>query len=162
MTPHSLNSPQHDFDFFFGHWQVRHRRLRERLKGCQDWDEFDGRCSAQPLLGGQGNIDDNWLDLPGGAYRAVTLRAFDPSGRLWAIWWLDARRPHGLDVPVRGGFDASGQGLFYADDELDGRPIRVRFRWHDIQADRCRWEQAFSTDAGASWEVNWTMEFTRM
>ncbi|MBB5205178.1 hypothetical protein HNQ51_002497 [Inhella inkyongensis] len=166
MTPHAPNTPQHDFDFFFGQWQVRHRRLRERLKGCQDWDEFDGRCSAQPLLGGQGNIDDNWLDLPAGAYRAVTLRAFDPSSGLWAIWWLDARRPHGLDVPVRGGFDANREGLFYADDELDDRPIRVRFRWHDIQADSCRWEQAFSVDGGADseaqWEVNWTMEFTRV
>ena len=25
-----------------------------------------------------------------------------------------------------------------------------------------RWEQAFSADGGATWEVNWVMEFTRV
>ena len=35
MTPHAPNTPQHDFDFFFGQWQVRHRRLRERLKAVE-------------------------------------------------------------------------------------------------------------------------------
>lgn len=157
MTP----SSSQDFDFLFGHWDVRHRRLCHRLQGCQDWDVFGGRCHAQPLLGGQGNVDDNWLDLPAGAYRAATLRAFDPFSGQWAIWWLDARHPHQLDVPVRGGF-AHGEGCFYADDVLDGRPIRVRFRWSGIGAQACHWEQAFSADGGASWEPNWTMDFERV
>src|SRR3954466_7657374 len=43
-----------DFDFFFGRWQVRHRRLKERLAGSREWIEFDGTSVAQPLLGGFG------------------------------------------------------------------------------------------------------------
>ena len=31
-----------DFDFLVGDWQVGHRRLRKRLVGSQDWDEFGG------------------------------------------------------------------------------------------------------------------------
>ena len=154
-------SSEHDFDFLTGHWRVLHRRLRERLAGIEEWQEFDGTCVMQTMLGGQGNIDDNVLNLPAGAYRATSIRAFDPRTGRWAIWWLDARNPHRLDEPVMGGFER-GVGTFYADDTLNGRPIRVRFRWTDTRAGSPRWEQAFSADAGKSWETNWTMTFVRV
>lgn len=150
-----------DFDFLVGSWTVQHRRLRRRLAGCQDWDHFCGTSRLWLVLDGLGTVDDNWLDLPGGAYRAVTLRAFDPVARHWSIWWLDGRQPQDLDTPVRGGFGADGVGRFYGDDVFEGRPIRVRFEWSDITPHRCRWVQAFSADAGVSWEVNWEMDFTR-
>jgi hypothetical protein len=31
-----------DFDFFIGRWKAHNRRLRERLKGSNDWDELEG------------------------------------------------------------------------------------------------------------------------
>lgn len=148
----------HDFDFFLGDWHVRHQRLRARLAGCDNWDAFDGTCRVRPLLGGAGNVDDNVLDLPDGAYRAATLRSCDPATGLWSIWWLDGRWPHRLDTPMVGRF-VDGVGTFLADDMLDGRPIRVRFLWHAGIAPR--WEQAFSVDDGGSWETNWTMDFVR-
>ena len=150
----------HDFDFLHGSWAVRHRRLKKRLAGSDDWAEFDGDSTTQPILGGAGNIEDNLIDLPGGAYRAVALRSYDVASATWAIWWLDGRSPHGLDVPVIGRFEA-GTGTFLADDIFEGRPIRVRFLWRLIDRDNCRWEQAFSADAGKSWENNWTMDFSR-
>lgn len=150
-----------DFDFLHGHWRVRHRRLKARLQHCQDWIEFEGRCSAQPLLSGAANVDDNWLDLPDGAYRAATLRAYDAASDQWSIWWLDGRHPlHPLDPPMRGRFEG-GEGLFLADDQFEGRPIQVRFIWRVQGTDACHWEQAFSTDGGRSWETNWTMAFER-
>lgn len=155
-----FESSERDFDFLAGHWRVFHRRLRERLVGCDEWQEFDGSCCAQPILGGQGNIDDNVLNLPGSAYRAVSLRAHDPKTKRWAIWWLDARYPHCLDVPVIGGFEG-GVGTFFADDTLNGRPIRVRFQWTDTQTATPQWAQAFSPDDGKTWETNWTMRFVR-
>jgi hypothetical protein len=156
-------STRHDFDFLFGAWTVRHRRLRERLAGCDDWQRFDGSSRAQPLLDGLGNVDDNVIELPGAPYRAATLRIFDESRRQWSIWWLDARHPQApLDPPMVGGFDGQGNGLFFAEDQINGRPIRVRFRWLDTLGERPRWEQAFSTDAGQSWEVNWEMDFERV
>ena len=123
-------------------------------------DEDPARVAGL-VVGGAGNVDDNILEWPGGAYQAVTLRAFNRASRTWAIWWLDGRQPHQLDVPVIGSF-ADGVGAFYADDRLNGLPIRVRFLWTETQAGRPRWEQAFSDDAGASWETNWVMRFTRL
>jgi hypothetical protein len=157
MTHATPTGTASDFDFFHGRWRVSHRRLKERLVGCTEWEEFSGQCWCQPLLGGAGNFDDNIVDLPTGTYRAVTLRSLDPATRHWAIWWLDARHPHSLDAPVIGGFE-NGIGRFYARDELGGVPILVRFDW--TAGPSPIWEQAFSTDDGASWEINWVMHFT--
>jgi hypothetical protein len=151
----------HDFDFYFGRWRVRHRRLTARLAGSDDWEAFDGTSTAWPLLGGAGNVDDNVLELPSGSYRAVSLRSYDPVADAWSIWWLDGRNPGRLDPPVVGGF-RNGVGTFIGEDTFDGRPILVRFLWSDITATACRWEQAFSADGGATWEVNWVMESTRL
>jgi len=150
----------HDFDFEQGDWRVRHRAITSRLTGCTEWEEFEGVCSARLILGGHGNIEDNLIHLPGGSYRAVALRSFNQATGAWAIWWLDGRSPHRLDVPVVGRF-VDGLGTFLADDTLDGRPIRVRFHWGDTASESPRWEQAFSADGGATWETNWTMRFTR-
>jgi quinol monooxygenase YgiN len=149
-----------DFDFLIGSWRVHHRRLKERLARNHDWIEFDGTCVMQRILGGVGNMDENVLDFPGSAYRAVTLRIYDAAKKQWSIWWIDGRNPSHLDPPLVGGFK-DGVGTFYADDTFIGKPIRVRFLWTDTMSDTPHWEQAFSVDGGKTWETNWTMDFTK-
>lgn len=153
-------APPADFDFMVGDWTVRHRRLDARLCGCNDWTEFAGRSCTRPILGGWGNVEDNVLCFPGGAVRATAFRSFDRQTKQWAIWWLDGRAPHALDVPVVGSF-AGPVGVFFADDTLDGKPIKVRFTWNANPGGHPVWEQAFSDTDGATWETNWVMEFVR-
>lgn len=155
------SAPSSDFDFLFGRWRVEHHRLQTRLAGASNWQVFEGHCEVRPLLGGFGNVDDNHLELPAGHYRAVSLRSFDPVTRQWSIWWLDGRQPSQLDLPVRGSFTGD-EGLFFAEDRLDGRAIRVRFRWLPRDPGGPLWEQAFSADCGDSWETNWRMRFIRL
>jgi hypothetical protein len=154
-------SSANDFDFIIGDWRVLHRRLKQRLVGCTDWIEFEGTSTTRKIMGGFGNLEDNVLEPPDGAYRALAMRSFDPATARWAIWWLDGRRPHQLDVPVVGRFD-DGIGVFLAHDILDGKPITVRFTWTHLEDDTARWEQAFSDAGGNPWETNWTMDFTRI
>ena len=151
---------QQAFDFQRGTWTVRHRRLKQRLAGCREWEAFDGTCEQRPILGGAGNVEDNLLHISTGSYRAIALRSWDPATARWAIWWLDSRAPHALDVPVVGRFEA-GVGSFYAEDVLDGVPVRLRFLWLRTDTPTPRWEQALSADGGATWETNWTMDFER-
>ena len=153
--------PITDLDFLVGRWKVQHRRLKARLAGCTEWERFGGTSELRLLMNGHGTIDDNVIELPSGPYRAVTLRSYDPGSRQWAIWWLDGRDPHRIDAPMRGGFASDGSGAFYADEDFNGRAIRVRFLWTDITPQSCRWQQAFSADGGATWETNWVMDFTR-
>uniref|UniRef100_UPI0030F3CD30 hypothetical protein n=1 Tax=Phenylobacterium sp. TaxID=1871053 RepID=UPI0030F3CD30 len=149
-----------DFDFLIGHWRVRHRVLR---KGSQrDWMEFEGTSSTRKVLGGQGNIEENLLASPAGAYHAMAIRSFDAKSAEWSIWWLDGRFPLGpLDPPVRRRFQ-DGVGAFYSDDLVDGKSRRTRYLWSKITPATCQWDQATSNDQGATWETNWVMAFNRV
>jgi len=147
-----------DFDFIIGDWQVRHRRLNARLSGCTDWTEFMGTSSTRKILGGFGNVEDNVLRFPDGDVRAAAFRSFNEATQEWAIWWLDGRAPHQLDVPVVGRFTGP-VGVFLANDRLNDKPIAVRFTWHANLGHHPIWEQAFSGDGGQTWETNWVMEF---
>jgi hypothetical protein len=160
-TSSATTSVQHDWDFLVGRWNVKHRRLKARLAGSTEWEEFNGTSTEWLTMGGAGTFDDNVIELPSGTYRAVGIRAYDPKSRQWSIWWLDERHPTAIEPPVMGGFK-DGTGIFVGDDTLNGRPIKVRFRWSKITANSAHWDQAFSPDNGATWEINWDMDFTRV
>ncbi len=148
-----------DFDFWMGSWNVRNRLLRARLRGSDDWEEFAATAVARPILDGLGNEDEFRTGYRGG-FVAMSFRFFDPVSRRWSIYWADARRSGLLDPPVIGGF-AGDTGVFEGQDTFEGRPILVRFVWSGVTTPAPRWEQAFSDDGGATWEANWTMDFTR-
>jgi hypothetical protein len=149
-----------DFDFWFGQWDVSNQRLRERLSGSDEWDEFDAMASAWPILNGFGN-EDMFLTDFGGGFVGMSFRFFDPHTEKWSIYWADSRRPGLLDPPVVGSFDGD-VGTFEGEDVLRGRPILVRFTWSGVATPTPRWEQAFSDDGGRSWETNWVMDFERI
>lgn len=147
-----------DFDFLFGHWQVRNARLRERLRGSDDWEHFEARVETWPVLGGLGNrehFDTEWQD----GYRGMAIRLFDVSSGQWRIWWASNRLAQ-FDTPVVGGFDGE-VGNFYAHYDIDARRVLCRYRWTRIDPDHARWDQAFSLDEGTTWETNWVMDFSR-
>jgi hypothetical protein len=146
-----------DFNFLAGNWNVANRRLKRRHVGADDWDVFPATNRLWKLLDGVANVDE--FDCPARGFKGASVRTLDLSSRQWAIYWINSTRGM-LEPPVFGGF-RNGDGLFYGKDADDGAPVDVRFRW---RADNFRphWEQAFSKDGGASWEINWVMEFSRL
>src|SRR5262245_7394172 len=146
----------HDFDYLFGDWRVRHRILRPLQGGS--WSEFEGTCTERPLMDGRANVEEHRFERPAGVTYGVAVRSYDPKTAEWAIWWIDSRVPHGaMDPPMKGRFE-DGVGTFYSDSPLDGKPIKVRFLW-SAKAGKPHWEQAYSEDEGATWVVNWIMDF---
>jgi hypothetical protein len=149
-----------DFDFLIGRWNVLHRRLKREVAGDNEWMVMVGHASARRILGGFGNFGEIYVPLPTGAYICSTLRLYCPSARQWSNYQLDSRVPK-LNAPMSGRFE-NGRGLFFGLDTCEGRPIDARLVWCDITPVSCRWEQAFSTDGGKSWETNWIMTFDRL
>ena len=148
-----------DFDFFIGGWIGHNRRLRERLHGSTEWEEFEGPITVRKILGGLGNMDEVTFERDSGAAMGMTLRFYDPESKEWSIWWADSMR--GMTMPPMIGHFEDGRGEFYAHETHEGRHIFTRFIWTHSSPDACRWEQAFSADGGKTWETNWTADFTR-
>ncbi|MFF8938199.1 hypothetical protein ACF08O_26505 [Streptomyces paradoxus] len=151
-----MSSP-HDFDFFHGDWEVRHRRRTAFLAPDSDWEEFPGTSHCRPLFDGAANVDE--VDMPLLSAKGATLRLFDPVTERWSLNWASSVSGT-LFPPVFGRFEG-GRGEFHGDDTHDGKDVRVRFVWSGVSAASARWEQAFSVDGGDTWLTNWIMEFTR-
>lgn len=115
---------------------------------------------CRPILGGMGNMEEHVSDAFGDSrWIGMALRLFDPHAQRWSIHWADNRRVT-LEAPMSGSFER-GLGTFYGDDVHEGRPVRARFIWDCRDAEHPRWEQAYSTDQGDNWEINWVMTFER-
>ncbi len=153
----------HDFDFIFGRWSVRNRKLVDpTAPACDEWVEFDAVSDVSPVLDGIGHTDSMKVPAPadgGPPFEGFTLRLFDPTDETWRIWWSSTRLPGVLDTPMVGRFDGS-HGVFEASDTIGGRPTLVRFEWLPEDPDGPLWQQSFSYDDGLTWALNWQMQFT--
>lgn len=148
-----------DFDFLIDGWKVHNRRLRARLAGSTEWDEFEATNVSHALPAGIGNEDEYRTDF-GGGFVGMAFRFFNKATKKWAIYWADSRYGT-VDPPVVGSF-AGDTGTFEGTDTFEGHPIRVRFIWSRVRTASPRWEQAFSADGGRTWETNWVMDLTRL
>jgi len=148
-----------DFDFLQGRWMIHHKRLTERLVGCQTWDEFSTPAAHQLILGGLGNIDHCRTES-GDFFEGVSLRLFDKSSDIWRIYWMDTNGAI-LFPPVAGIFDGP-IGRFRGHDQHKDIPVLAEFCWDKTNPETPTWQQAFSADNGSTWEVNWYMHFSRV
>ena len=153
----SRTGDMHDFDYFVGGWTAKEKRLKTRGVGSADWDEFPATLCMTLFLGGLATVDEMYM--PSRKTAGLTVRAFDPHTRQWSIYWVSSNGGGGTLDPVVGGFQGD-HGEFYATDDDDHRPIKVRYTWDKIDHDHARWQQAFSYD-NRTWETNWIADFTR-
>ena len=139
---------------------MHHWRLKERLKGCTEWEEFDGTAVAKKILNGLGNCDEVIINREAGTTYGYSVRLFDVKSKEWSIYWA-AGASAILDVPVIGKFK-DGVGEFYSHEVFAGQYIFCRFTWSKITPNSAQWEQAFSIDGGKTWETNWMNTLERI
>jgi hypothetical protein len=156
--PHSVRD-MNNFDWLHGTWQTTQRKLVKPLSGSDEWETTGGTLVCHNLFDGAANVDE--VDLPGFGFRGISLRLLDPTTQEWSIYWVNSRNGKLALPPTVGRFDEHGVGEFYNDEDYEGQPIRVRYRWSNITETTARWEQAFSTDGGETWETNWESDFQR-
>lgn len=150
---------ENNFNFLVGEWTSTQRRLREVLKGSDDWYEFEGYTKCWSAFDGAANIDE--IRFPSQGFSGLTMRLYDKENDTWSIFWVNSKTGTLGLPPVVGRFGADGRGVFTSEEDYEGIPIVCRYMWISLGPDEARWEQAFSTDGGDTWETNWVAEFSR-
>jgi hypothetical protein len=151
---------QSAFDFEFGTWDTKLRRLLEPLTGSDRWVECTGLSTVRKVWDGRANLGELELTCPSGRLQGLSLRLFDPASRQWHIRWANAADAE-LGPPMIGGFDSAGRGEFYNQELFRGKAVFVRFIFSEVTPRSFRLEQAFSEDGGKSWEANWVATFVK-
>jgi hypothetical protein len=160
-SPAPSNAPDggHDFDFHFGVWKTHIRRLLKPLAGSRTWTDYDGTSQVSKVWGGRASLLELEASGPAGHIEGVGLRLFNPQSHQWSLNWTNSTGPV-MTTPIVGRF-VHGRGQFYDQEEFQGRIIMARNGFSAITSNSSRFEQAFSDDAGKTWETNWIMTFTR-
>ena len=149
----------HDFDFHFGVWKTHIRRLQKPLEGSNTWTDYDGTSVVSKVWGGRASLLELEADGSTGHIEGVGLRLYNPQSHQWSLNWTNSSEPV-MTTPMVGKF-AHGQGQFYDQEEFQGRTIMSRNGFSAITPNSSHFEQAFSDDAGKTWETNWIMTFNR-
>jgi hypothetical protein len=159
--PAAKRSGAHDFDWEIGTWTTRVGIRTNPLSGeAPRWVDYVGTSVVKPLLGGRANFVELSVAGAQGKIEGGSLRLYGSQSGQWSLNYANLRNGL-LTSPVYGGFDASGRGLFYGPDTLDGRAILVRFVITRPSANEARFEQGYSADGGVTWEDNWIATDTR-
>jgi hypothetical protein len=147
-----------DFDWEIGAWDT-HVRIRAPLSEDAAWTEFRGTSVVHAFADGRSNLVD--LDVASGERRieGVSLRLFNPQTQQWSLNFASMRDGQ-LTSPVYGGFE-NGRGVFFGQDNVEGRVVLVRFVISDITATSARFVQSYSADGGQTWIDNWIATDTR-
>ena len=155
---------QHDFDFEIGKWSITLKKLVHPLRGSHEWLTATGTSVTRPVWGGKANLEEFEVDMPApvGHIEGMTVRTYSTDSHQWSIYWANQKNGKIDSIPMTGEFDASGHGLFYDQEDFDGRAIYVRFEWSHPKPNAAHFEQSFSTDGGKTWEVNWITDQTRV
>jgi hypothetical protein len=148
----SIRDGQHDFDFNFGTWRTHIQRLQNPLSGSTNWIKMEGTVTVRKVWGGNGQVEEIEADGPDGHWTGLTLFLYNPVSRQWSQTF--ASKSDGiLQPPIIGEFN-KGRGELYGMDSMNGRSILVRGEWTIFSAIAHKFEQAFSTDGGKTWETN--------
>jgi hypothetical protein len=144
-----------DFDFLTGEWRIHHWQPKAN---SGEWIEFDGEATVHRILGGLGSVEE--LRIPARDFSGMGLRLLDVEKKVWADHWVNSQSGV-MTVPGMPGSFENGAGIFVADDEDNGKPVKYAGVWDLITPKSCRWRQAMSSDSGKTWQQSWIMHWRR-
>jgi hypothetical protein len=129
------------------------------LTGSTTWLEYEGTSVVREVWDGRANLGELAVQGEAGRIEGLSLRLYNPQTQQWHISWANAR--DGMLGDSMTGEFRDGHGEFFGEESFDGRVVLVRFVFSDLSPRSFRLEQAFSSDWGRSWEVNWKASFNR-
>ena len=137
-----MPSDSASLDFWLGDWSCTWEGGRGRNRVTK---EMDGRVVVERF---ESLVPERWSGM--------SLSVFDEVHG-WRQTWVDSTGNYWA-------FEGSAHpdGLIFAVDEVgDGREVRKRMVFSEIEPDAFRWRWERSADAGATWELLWVINYHR-
>ena len=132
------------FDFWLGEWALTwtdggrgSNRIEKIMDGCVIQENFDGTPST-PL-------------------RGMSVSTYLTASGDWKQTWVDNQ---GGYLDFSGGF-ADGKMILERDAVIEGRPVKQRMVWYNIQPDALEWDWQRSDDGGQTWKTLWHIDYKR-
>lgn len=136
--------PEQQFDFWLGTWDV-------------SWeDDQHGTNRIERILEGR-VIQENFDGNPAIPFRGMSVSVYSKKLQVWRQTWVDVE---GNYWSFQGGVE-NGNMVLATEDVLDGKPIRLRMTFYNIQADQLDWKWESSEDNGATWTQKWHIHYQR-
>ena len=137
--------PERQLDFWLGEWEVR-------------WGEGErGTNRVHRVLGGK-VIQEDFDARPALDFRGRSVSVYREAYKEWHQTWVDTS---GNYWHLRGGWEGE-RFVLVTDDIVDGEPVKYRMVFHDIEEDRLAWDWQRSEDDGESWELRWSIRYSRL
>lgn len=142
-----------DFDFLTGRWKILHHRRRDG-----SWDVFEGEATVHAILAGICSVEE--LRIPARQFSGMGLRLLDVKKAQWSDFWVNGAAGELGAEGLPGSFEG-GAGIFQSEEDDHGIKVLHRSVWDRITPTSCRWQQAASRDGGKTWNLDWSMDWTR-
>jgi hypothetical protein len=142
MVPEGSSGPA-SLDFWLGHWVC-------------SWEGGGGRNAVTKEFGGQVVVERFEASTPE-PWTGMSLSVFDARGGHWRQTWVDSSGNYWAfrDSPHAEGFS------FAVTEVEEDQEVEKRMVFFDIAADAFRWRWERSEDAGATWDLLWTIDYRR-
>ncbi len=137
-------APEEQFDFWLGDWDV-------------SWsDDQRGTNQVTRILNGH-VIQEQFDGAPAIPFQGMSLSVYDPRGEQWRQTWVDNS---GNYWHFSGGV-VDKEMILSTDDVFEGRPVKLRMVFYNIERDELDWRWERSDDGGQTWDLQWQIHYRR-
>jgi hypothetical protein len=139
------------FDFLLGDWDVTAQRFNEDGSLLL---EYQAAWAACALNEGRMIMDDFKALAPAGQALSsfVTLRTYSEVNQRWELTGLAALQP-AMNAQWYGAMTGGEMVLNAAGSGPDGKRVRTKIRFFEIEQQRFKWESHTSLDDGNTWHL---------
>jgi len=149
---------RHDLDSFAGTWKCHTKYRSHPFAGSDTWIEFDGTETFQKLWDGAMLELSERADAKGPV--GLMLYTYNPQSHQWYVYFASSK--DGKLGPPNVGEFRNGRGEFFAQDTLNGKWLLNRYIWSQITSNSPRYEESWSSDGGATWELVRIVDLARV
>jgi hypothetical protein len=137
-------APEKQLDFWLGEWDV-------------SWDDDQHGSNHITRILDDKVIQEKFDGAPAIPFQGLSLSVYSPHVGLWRQTWVD---DEGSYWHFLGGVE-NNEMILATDDVVDGRPVKLRMIFYNIDHDQLDWRWERSDDGGQTWQLKWQLHYRR-